>query len=88
MIIKFVSIGHLPKEREVLSLEVCLEWRKICKYVSAWVGGERMGGGAFGGENKGKGHLPPSKQLVSCQVLTISYNTVAQWAILSLNTPI
>ena len=68
MCIKFVSIGHLPKEREVLSFKVCLEWRKICKYVSA-LGGGGLGGGAFGGENKGKGHLPPSKQLVSCQVL-------------------
>ena len=57
MCIKFVSIGHLLKEREVLSLKVCLEWRKICKYVSALGGGGGVGGRVWRGELR-KGPFP------------------------------
>ena len=60
MCIKFVSIGHLPKEREVLSLKVCLEWRKICKYVSA------LGGGRLEGRIKERAiSLHPNNWLVA-----------------------
>ena len=87
MCIKFVSIGHLPKEREVLSFKVCLEWRKICKYVSA-LGGGVWGAARLEGRIKERAiSLHPNNWLVA-KFFTISYNTVAQWAILSLNTPI